>query len=388
MTSPHSSPSTSPRPLLGTSPRALPGVVAVEAVVGQFLGRRTLVSGLVLTVVSAWAGNQLGPRGEGRLVTTGVLLATAGTVSSIAWTWVLSTRWTTMALLPVRSRDLARAVYLVGTLVMLIEVTAPAAAFMLTGLGASYTTVVVTACLGLGAAPLVILLWSATSSWHRVGAGATLVAVMVVVVRAGPAYGAATALVAAGLCLVTGPEVGTDRPRQPRAGRLARSSLVLGELLRSAMTQVNSLVLLGTGTLLNLALQRHGSPWLPGCLLVVINTPLSSYFSRHPSTWLTVRVCPRTWLSYWRFGAQLAVFYAACATAVTLAPGWSPRTPANLAAALVAAVAAAGTAAAMEMYWPFTDWKSQREVLRHPRKYLPAVAALAAAGCGWLLSAI
>ncbi len=349
------------------------------------------MSGLVLTVVAAWAGYQLEPQGEGGLVTTGVLLATAGTVSSIAWTWVLSPRWTTMALLPVRSRDLARAVYLVGTLVTLIEVSAPAAVFMLTGLGASSTTattVVVTACLGLGAAPFVILLWSATSSWHRLGAGTTLAALAVVAVRAGPVYGAVTALVAFGLCLITGPEVGTDRTRQPRAGRLAGSSLVLGELLRSPMTQVNSLVLLGAGTVLNLALQRHGSPWLPGCVLVVVNTPLSSYFSRHPSTWLTVRTCPRTWLSYWRFGAQLAVFYAACAAAVTLTPGWSPRIPANLAAALMAAVAAAGTAAATEMHRPFTDWKSQREVLRHPRKYLPPVVALTAAGCGWLLSAI
>ncbi|VEI18373.1 Uncharacterised protein [Actinomyces viscosus] len=100
------------------------------------------------------------------------------------------------------------------------------------------------------------------------------------------------------------------------------------------------------------------------------------------------KCCPRTWLSYWRFGFQLAVCHTICIIIVTLAPGWSTTTLLNLAVTMVAAIAAAATAAIMEMFWPHTNWKSEREVLRHPRKYVPGITAFIAASCVWFLSVV
>ena len=47
-------------------------------------------------------------------------------------------------------------------------------------------------------------------------------------------------------------------------------------------------------------------------------------------------------------------------------------------AGVVVSLAGASTAVLLEIYWPLTSWKSERDVMRHPRKYLPPAAALLA----------
>ena len=49
-----------------------------------------------------------------------------------------------------------------------------------------------------------------------------------------------------------------------------------------------------------------------------------------------------------------------------------------VAAGLAASLVGASTAVLLEVYWPLTSWKSERDVMRHPRKYLPPAAALLA----------
>ena len=50
----------------------------------------------------------------------------------------------------------------------------------------------------------------------------------------------------------------------------------------------------------------------------------------------------------------------------------------TVAAGVLAALAGATTAVLLEVYRPLTSWKSERDVMRHPRKYLPPAAALLA----------
>ena len=45
---------------------------------------------------------------------------------------------------------------------------------------------------------------------------------------------------------------------------------------------------------------------------------------------------------------------------------------------MVVSFAGASTAVLLEIYWPLTGWKSERDVMRHPRKYLPPAVALLA----------
>ena len=49
-----------------------------------------------------------------------------------------------------------------------------------------------------------------------------------------------------------------------------------------------------------------------------------------------------------------------------------------VAAGAAASLAGATTAVLLEVYRPLTSWKSERDVMRHPRKYLPPAAALLA----------
>ena len=49
-----------------------------------------------------------------------------------------------------------------------------------------------------------------------------------------------------------------------------------------------------------------------------------------------------------------------------------------VAAGIAASVVGATTAVLLEVYRPLTSWKSERDAMRHPRKYLPPTAALLA----------
>ena len=50
----------------------------------------------------------------------------------------------------------------------------------------------------------------------------------------------------------------------------------------------------------------------------------------------------------------------------------------TVAAGALASLAGSTTAVLLEVYRPLTGWKSERDVMRHPRKYLPPAAALLA----------
>ena len=67
-----------------------------------------------------------------------------------------------MALLPVQIKDLTRAVYVVSMFVALIEAIVPAATFIAISLSASEVHILSLIFLGLGTAPVILLLWSAT----------------------------------------------------------------------------------------------------------------------------------------------------------------------------------------------------------------------------------
>ena len=60
---------------------------------------------------------------------------------------------------------------------------------------------------------------------------------------------------------------------------------------------------------------------------------------------------------------------------VVVSDGWDGVV---VAAGVVVSLAGASTAVLLEIYWPLTGWKSERDVMRHPRKYLPPAVALLA----------
>ncbi|WP_146750889.1 hypothetical protein [Actinomyces sp. Z5] len=360
--------------------------LAARAVAGEFLSKRTIWSSLILTAVAAWVGMHLGVVVNLRVTSAGVFLATAAAMSSIAWTWVHSERWPGLTRFPIATKDLARAAYLIGSLVVLLEVVLPVIAFISTAQSITWTDAITVILLALGMAPLVLLLWSGPTRHHRLGALIALAAGIVLGIVLNPLIAAVMLAVEGTVCFLLGFEIVDDAARRRGAGPRV-SSLVLGELASSRMTQINTAALVAFGWMFNAMLHNHGAALPLGAVMVVQNTPLNAYFSRHPSTWLVVKTCPRTWRTLCVYALQLAALYLACGAVAVFAP---EPTLAHFGSDVVFVVTAASSAALaavlMEWRWPLLDWKSEREVIRHPRKYVPALVACILSTACWALT--
>ena len=352
---------------------------------GEFLSKRTIWSSLILTAAAAWVGAHLEVAVSTQAVSAGVFLATAAAMSSIAWTWVHSERWPGLTRFPLSAKDLARAAYLVGSLVVLLEVVLPVIAFISTAQGITHTGAVTVILLALGTAPLVLLLWTGPTRRHRLGAFIALVTGILIGIVLNPLSAAMALAVEGTACFLLGFEV-TDAAARRRGTGPRISSLVLGELMSSRMTQINTVALVAFGWLLNTMLHDHGAALPLGAIMVVQNTPLNAYFSRHPSTWLVVKTCPRTWRTLGVYAVELAAMYTACGALVVAAEPVPVRLASDIVFVVTAASSAALAAVLMEWRWPLLDWKSEREVIRHPRKYVPALVACPVSIAFWILT--
>ena len=87
---------------------------ALKAVIGQFLGRQTVLSAVILCALAAWFGASTDLRVNPRVAVTGLVLAAVGLTATIASAWIGSGRWDDLARFPIRRDELARATYLVA----------------------------------------------------------------------------------------------------------------------------------------------------------------------------------------------------------------------------------------------------------------------------------
>jgi len=161
--------------------------------------------------------------------------------------------------------------------------------------------------------------------------------------------------------------------------RGGRRSLVLGELATVRTTQVNTLVMLVVGLLFTYTMARRGLTVSLPMALVVTNTPLNAYFSRYPSTRAVVLAAPGSRWVFVAYARDLTLLYMMSNCLMGVLIVWLGGGLVEVVAAGVAAsLAGATTAVLLEVYRPLTGWKSERDVMRHPRKYLPTAAALLA----------
>ena len=359
---------------------------ALKAVTGQFVGRQSVLSAVILCALAVWFGASTDLRVNPHVAVTGLVLAAVGLTATIASTWIGSGRWDDLARFPLRRDELARATYLVADAVVLLEAVAPIVLFVLLtggggsgrspGMGMTATTAVEMIVVGLGAGALGLTLWAGERSGLRWVAGGAL-AVGTLLWWLAPA---ASALLFA-VCVVA--MLGcTDglRVRRTQVGTVrSRRSLVLGELATVRTTQVNTLMMLVVGLVLTYTMARRGLTIPLPMAFVVVNTPLNAYFSRYLSTRTVVMAAPgsrRVLVAYTR-DLMLLYMMSNClvgALIVWLGGGLAEA----VAAGVVVSLAGASTAVLLEIYWPLTGWKSERDVMRHPRKYLPLAVALLA----------
>ena len=360
---------------------------ALKAVIGQFVGRQTVLVAVILCALAAWFGASTDLRVNPRVAVTGLVLAAVGLTATIASTWIGSGRWDDLARFPLRRDELARATYLVANAVVMLEAVAPIVLFVLLtggggsgrspGVGTTATTAVEMIVVGLAAGALGLTLWAGERACLRWVAGGAL-AVGTLLWWLAPAA-SALLFAACSLAVTTCSRDLRARRRQVGTVRGGRHSLVLGELATVRTTQVNTLVMLVVGLLFTYTMARRGLTVSLPMALVVTNTPLNAYFSRYPSTRAVVLAAPGSRWVFMAYARDLTLLYATSNCLVGALIVWlGGGLVEAVAVGVAASLAGATTAVLLEIYWPLTGWKSERDVMRHPRKYLPPAAALLA----------
>ena len=359
---------------------------ALRAVTGQFVGRQSVLGAVILCALAAWFGASTDLRVNPRVAVTGLVLAAVGLTATIASTWIGSGRWDDLARFPLRRDELARATCLVADAVILLEAIMPITLFILLAdsgrggpssqAGAVTTTAVEMVVVGLGASSLGLALWAGERIGLRWAAGGALV-VGTFLWWFAPA---ASALLFA-VCVVA--TLGcTDglRARRTQVGTVrSRRSLVLGELATVRTTQVNTLIMLVVALVFTYVMAGRGLSIPMTMAFVVVNTPLNAYFSRYLSTRAVVMAAPGSRRVFTAYARDLTLLYLMSNCLVGALVVWlGGGLVEAVAAGVAASLAGASTAVLLENYWPLTGWKSERDVMRHPRKYLPPAAALLA----------
>ena len=360
---------------------------ALRAVTGQFVGRQSVLGAVILCALVAWFGASTDLRVNPRVAVTGLVLAAVGLTATIASTWIGSGRWDDLARFPLRRDELARATYLVADAVVLLEAVAPIVLFVLLtggggsgrspGMGMTATTAVEMIVVGLGAGALGLTLWAGERSGLRWVAGGAL-AVGTLLWWLAPA---ASALLFAACALAVTTCSRDLRARRTQVGtvRGGRNSLVLGELATVRTTQVNTLAALVIAMLFTYTMAGRGMTIPLPMAFVVVNTPLNAYFSRYLSTRTVVLAAPGSRRVLVAYARDLTLLYMASNCLVGALIIWLGGGIAEtVAAGVLASLAGATTAVLLEVYRPLTSWKSERDVMRHPRKYLPPAVALLA----------
>ena len=359
---------------------------ALKAVIGQFVGRQSVLGAVILCALAAWFGASTDLRVNPRVAVTGLVLAAVGLTATIASTWIGSGRWDDLARFPLRRDELARATCLVANAVVLLEAVAPIVLFVLLtgggsgrspGMGTTATTAVEMVAVGLGASSLGLTLWAGERIGLRWAAGGALVVGMLLWWLAP----AASALLFAACALAVTTCSRDLRARRTQVGtvRGGRRSLVLGELATVRTTQVNTLMMLAVALVFTYTMAGRGLTIPLPMAFVVVNTPLNAYFSRYLSTRTVVLAAPGSRRVFAAYARDLTLLYIVSnflvgALIVWLGGGLVEAVAAGIAASVVGAT----TAVLLEVYLPLTSWKSERDVMRHPRKYLPPAAALLA----------
>ena len=357
---------------------------ALKAVTGQFVGRQSVLGAAILCALATWFGASTDLRVNPRVAVTGLVMAAVGLTATIASTWIGSGRWDDLARFPLRRDELARATYLVADAVVLLEAVVPIVLLAggggsgrSPGMGITATTAVEMVAVGLGAGALGLILWAG----ERAGLRWTAVGALVVGTLLWWLAPAASALLFVACALTAMARSRDLRARRTQVGtvRGGRRSLVLGELATVRTTQVNTLMMLAVAMVVTYTMAGRGLTIPLPMAFVVVNTPLNAYFSRYLSTRTVVLAAPGSRRVLVAYARDLTLLYTASNCVVGALIVWLGGGIAEtVAAGVLVALAGATTAVLLEVYRPLTSWKSERDVMRHPRKYLPLAAALLA----------
>ena len=164
----------------------------------------------------------------------------------------------------------------------------------------------------------------------------------------------------------------SPQPATPTSQGWAGGSVVLREISASRMVQINTLGLTLMAAVFAYYLARSGAILPLSLALGMVNSPLTTIVSRDADAQRMLRQMPSTAGYFRAYAFGLAgVFLVAGIPQLVVYGIWRPAglLPSTL-MLLALAVTCAILSAYLEYRYPLRGWKTERDVLRHPRKYL------------------
>lgn len=360
-----------------TWPRSSSRTSALIAVRGQFITVRSVLWGASLSAIAVFLALNIGIRVGTGIIVASLCVALLGAASTISRTWIGTQKWRILRAFPIEEATLVRQTVLVAAGVLTLDVACPIILFSVFSADSpdaekTWCTVL----FGMGAAVVSVLSRSASRAVVRLAMLLGLiVSAALWIIRDG--IGTLLVLVLGAVGLAAVHDVGALHGTARHA--TADPNILLGELRSSTMTLVDSIGLAVMSAIFTFTTADQGLITPLGMAFVTANTPLNSFFSRNPSTYSVIVAAPGSNAVFARYYSSACVFYvlSGIPAAIMLSRSGVPL-PILLAELISCAAAAALVAGTLERYRPITSWKSEREVLRHPRKYLPPAAGLAA----------
>ncbi|MCT1442987.1 hypothetical protein I6I10_02760 [Corynebacterium glucuronolyticum] len=334
---------------------------ACRALAGEFMSRRLIALTLLLCMAAVPLGRLLGKGAGAAGVLTVTALLTGLTAFSNAAMWARDGRLNQIRVWPVTDRALARCTLLVATVLFLVEFGIPQVVLHHYAGQDTYGAVIFSVF--TYAACWAVVLHPQKHVWVAQFAVLAVIAGVANVLPLVPLLVVLAGGVAVGAWLATTP---------PRLGRRAPwATAQYGNYFVVAGIADQRVWVNGVGIVLFAAIFIHLAPpdsiSLPlGLCLPLSASVLTTMLSRDPATHDAVRMLGRQGYFYGQYWVALACYFTVMCGLVAVVSAAPGRV---LASIIPVCALAAGLFVLLEARWPLRKLKTEKEILKHPRRY-------------------
>lgn len=351
---------------------------ALRAISGEFISRRLVAFAALLSVAALPLGRFLGAGANSPKTTALIAIITGLTAFSNAAIWARDERLQQVLAWPVSRPTVARSSLLVGTALFVVEFAVPQVV-LYTAAGQDYLPALANVAFSIltYATCWSVLLFPWPGTWVALfGLSAALAAVGYFY---SPGYASALALI------VLAASCGLARtPPLMSAKTTARLSKLPNYFLVSALADqriwVNAaaVVVFSVGFILLSADNPRALPLaVPlGISLPVTASVLTTMLSRDPATHDVAIMLGRQRQLAWQYWRVMAVYFSVLTAIVALAStAVAPVHYVVFLAIVPVSCAVAGVYLFLELKAPLRSLKTEKEILKHPRRYVVSVGA-------------
>ncbi|WJZ03423.1 hypothetical protein [Corynebacterium freiburgense] len=350
---------------------------SISAVAAEFINRSVFVT-CVLVGALLYFISDLIPTVNYSQVFFGLTVGTVFFARTIKNGWLDDERFEQLLVYPFRERTLVIAFVLLATGVFLLEAGIPMLVFLLTaGQGSRILLAVLMVYLVLVAA----LIFAASAlPWKYAGLTSYSLPILIGVLAqyVSPWFGIALVI----FCLIVVFRFALVIPRAYKAEELRVVTFIrcktknyfLANGLLDPRAWSSFFLINVFAVLIAYVIGQEQGPIKIFWILALVNTPMTTILSREKDTLEQVRLLGDEWKTAIRLGKVIfPIFILGIAFQWAVAAWWGLWTPLDIIFGLCIALIGTVLSVWLEFKFPLTNTKSERDVFRHPRKYLPVL---------------